>query len=345
MRRALFSCLVAASVWTNASASENILNLYTWSGVIPEFAIQQFEKETGIKVNFSTYDSNEILYAKLKASEDAGYDIVEPSSYYVDRMRKQNMLEPLDKSKLPGLKNIDPQFLDQSYDRHNKFSVPFIWGTTGIYVNKAYFAPKSLTKWSDLWDARFKNQLMLLDDSREVFAIALHTLGYSVNDENPEHIQAAYLKLKELLPNIKLFKSDGVITIMIDEDANIGMAWDGDLYKAKKENPELEYIFPSDGFLMFLDSFVMVKNPPHRENAYKFLNFMLRPDVAKAIVLSTSFATPNLAAQKLLPKEIQTNTTIYPSHAILRRGELQTDMSDESLALYEKYWEKLKMEG
>ncbi len=329
----------------NAVAEEKILNLYTWSNVIPEFVIQQFEKETGIKINFSTYDSNETLYAKLKATEDAGYDLIEPSSYYVDRMRKQGMLEPLDKTKLLGFNNLDPQFLNQSYDPENKFSIPFIWGTTGIYVNKNYFDPKTLTKWSDLWNPQYKNQLMLLDDSREVFAIGLRVLGYSGNDENPLHIHAAYLKLKELLPNVKLFKSDGVITIMIDEDANIGMAWDGDLYKAKKENPNLEYIFPSDGFVIYVDCFALAKNAPHRDNAYKFLSFLLRPDIGKVVALSNNFATPNKAAQKLLPKEVRSNLAIYPSREILRRGELQADMDDKALELYEKYWEKLKMEG
>lgn len=331
---------------TSAIAGENILNVYTWSGVIPEFAIQQFERETGIKVNFSTYDSNEIMYAKLKATKDVGYDIIEPSSYYVDRMRRQNMLEKIDKTKLSHFDNLDPTFLKQKYDPTNDYSIPFIWGTTGIFVNREYYPlSHSLTRWADLWDKKFENQLMLLDDSREVFSVALLALGYSINDMNPAHIKQAYLKLKTLLPNTKVFKSDGVIAILIDEDATIGMAWNGDLYKAKKENSHLDFIYPKDGFVIWVDNFAIAKNAPHRENAYKFINFMLRADVAKEVSLNNNYPTPNLAAQKLLPEDIRHNATIYPSHEVLNRGQFQTDMDDAAVQLYEKYWEKLKMGG
>lgn len=329
------------------AAEDNVLNLYTWSGVIPESIIQQFEKETGIKVNFSTYDSNETMYAKLKATTDGGggYDVIEPSSYYIDRMQRQGMLEKLDKSKLSHFKNEDPTFLNQSYDPHNRFSVPFIWGVTGIFQDTNEFSQSRVTGWSDLWDKKYENQLMLLDDSREVFAMALLSLGYSINDTRPEHIKQAYLKLKELSPNVKVFKSDGVITILIDEDVGMGMAWNGDVYKAKKENAMLNFIYPKEGFVIWVDSFAIPLNAPHRENAHRFLNFMMRADIAKMTSLANDYPTPNLAAKKLLPKEIRDNPIIYPSHDVLRHGQYQTDIPDEALELYERYWEKLKMEG
>ncbi len=325
--------------------SDNILNLYTWSNDIPESVIQQFEKETGIKVNASSYDSNEVMYAKLKAAKNAGYDVIEPSSYYVDRMRRQGMLEKLDLSKLSHFKNLDPEFLNKPYDPHNHFSLPFTWGTTGIFMNTRDYPVESISHWADIWDKKYENQLMLLDDSREVFSMALITLGYSVNDSNPEHIKEAYLKLKKLIPNIKVFKSDGVITILIDEDISIGMVWNGDLYKARKENPNLVFVYPKDGFLIWLDSLAIPKNAPHRENAYRFINFIMRADIAKTVSLSNSFPTPNLAGRKLLPREVRENTTVYPPHDVLRRGQYQTDVTDEALDLYEKYWEKLKMGG
>jgi spermidine/putrescine transport system substrate-binding protein len=324
-------------------AAENSVNVYTWSGVIPDFIIQQFEKETGIKVNFSTYDSNETMYAKLRASKNAGYDIIEPSSYYIDRMRKQNMLEPLDKSKLIYYKNLNSDFLNQAYDPQSQFSIPFIWGITGIFTNETAFPKNSIHRWSDLWDPKYKDQLMMLNDSREVFSIALRVLGYSTNDNNPEHIKQAYLKLKELMPNIKLFNSDAVISIFIDGDAMIGMAWNGDLFKAKKENPKLTFTYPADGFVIWVDNFAIPKNAPHRENAYKFLNFLMRADVAKAIALDNNYPTANKAAQKLLPADIRNNPIVYPSHAILKQGEFQTDLGDQALTIYEKYWEELKM--
>jgi spermidine/putrescine transport system substrate-binding protein len=341
---ALAVILIGASLTAPVAAAENILNLYTWPGVIPDFAIQQFEKETGIKVNFSTYDSNEVMYAKLKADKNSAYDVIEPSSYYIDRMRHQDMLEKLDKTKLNGLKNLNPDFLNQAYDPDTSYSIPFIWGITGIFVNKDYHAVNKIQRWSDLWDKQYADKIMLLDDSREVFSMALRTLGYSVNENNPEHIKQAYLKLKELLPNIKIFNS-APISFLIDEDATVGMVWNGDIFKAKKENPQLEFIYPKDGFVIWVDNFAIPKNAPHPENAYKFLNFMLRADVAKAVALDNNFPTANLAAQKLLPAEIRNNPIVYPKHEILRRGEFQSDIDDAALDQYEKYWERLKMGG
>lgn len=326
------------------AADDKVVNVYAWSGVIPDAVIQQFEKETGIKVNFSTYDSNEVMYAKLKASNASVYDVIEPSSYYIDRMRRQNMLEKLDRKELPNFHNLNPDFLNQAYDPKSHYSLPFIWGITGIFFNKDYLSAESINRWTDVWDPKYRDQLMLLDDSREVFSIALLALGYSINDENPEHIKEAYFKLKELLPNIKIFSS-AVLSILIDEDATLGMAWNGDLYKASKENSQLSFIFPKDGFVIWVDNWAIPKNPPHPANAYQFLNFILRADIAKIIALDNNFPTPNLAAQKLLPKDIRTNPVVYPTHDILRRGQFQKDVSDEALALYEKYWERLKMGG
>lgn len=324
---------------------KKILNLYTWSGVIPDFIIQQFEKETGIKVNFSTYDSNEVLYAKLKTSKNPGYDVIEPSADYIDRMRNQNMLEKLDKNKLSHFSNLNPILLNQPYDPQNNYSVPFIWGTTGIFFNKNYFSDNNnITHWSDLWDKKYVDKLLLLDDSREVFAIALHSLGFSGNDSNPEHIKQAYVKLKELLPNIKIFSS-AVLSILIDEDATIGTVWNGDIFKASQENKALQFIYPNDRFSIWIDNFAIPKGAPHRDNAYQFINFMLRAEVANKIALDNHFPTANLAAQKLLPAAIQHNPIVYPPETILKRGEVQKSVGEEALVLYEKYWELLKMGG
>ena len=340
----LFILVLTFCMASLSGAASKVVNVYTWSGVIPDFAIQQFEKETGIKVNFSTYDSNEVMYAKLKADKNPSYDIVEPSSYYIDRMSRQGMLEKLNRNKLPNFKNLNPEFLNLSFDPHSEYCIPFVWGVTGIFSNRNYHAAGSITKWANFWDKEYADQIMLLDDSREVFSMALNVLGYSVNDTDPEHIKQAYLKLKELLPNIKIFNSVPV-SILIDEDVTMGMVWNGDAFKAKKENSQLDFIYPEDGFVIWVDNFAIPKNAPHLENAYKFLNFMLRADVAKAVVLDNNYPSANLAAQKLLPAAIQNNPSVYPPEAILKHGQFQTDIGDDALELYEKYWERLKMGG
>jgi spermidine/putrescine transport system substrate-binding protein len=329
---------------TLAYANENILNVYTWSEEIPEKIIKQFEKETGIDVNYSSFDSNEIMFAKLRTNRK-GYDVVEPSSYYIERMQRQHMLEVLNKKQLPNYKNLDPFFINQIYDSEGKYSIPFLWGVTGIVINTDYYQPSDVKRWSDFLSPKFFNQLMLLDEARGVFSPALRMLGYSVNDINPKHLQSAFYKLKQLLPNVRLFNSDAAVSILIDEDANIGMAWNGDIVKAMLENPKLQFIFPEDGFEIWVDNFVILKDAPHKENAYRFLNFLLRPDIAMAVSREVTYATANLAARQLLPDHLKNNPILYPSYAILKRGEFQSDIGEDAAGFIEKYWELLKMGG
>lgn len=325
-------------------ATSNVLNLYMWSNYIPNKVIQQFETETHIKVNIAEYDSNETLFAKLKTAQNAGYDIVIPSSYYIAKMRNNNMLHKLDHTKLPNLKYLNPDLLNKPFDPHNQYSIPYTWGTTGIVVNKKYLNPKDIQNWSDLWNPKYKNQLLILDDVREGFAIALLTLGYSINDTNPQHIKRAYLKLKQLMPNIKLFNADAEQTVYIDEDVRVGMGWSGDIYLSQQENPNLLYIYPKDGFAIWIDCLAIAKNAPNIENAYKFINFIMRPEIAKEITMLQGFATPNLKAIKLLPKAIQNSKVINPDTAILKHGQFQNDIGQAN-QLYTKYWNLLKIGG
>lgn len=326
-------------------AEDNVLNLYAWGGEIPEFIIRQFEKESGVKVNVSSYESNEIMYAKLRTAANAGYDIVMPSGYFVSRMRDHGMLEQLDKSKLTNWKHVNPTFLHAAYDPTSTYSIPYLWGITGIYVNEQNYSPSTVQHWQDLWDARFVNQLMLIDDMREVFAMAMFSLGYPLNDENPTHIEKAYLKLKTLMKNVKVFASDTLISTMIDEDANVGMAWNGDAYKASRENQHIRFIAPKEGFVIWVDNFVLLKSAPHKEAAYKFFNFIMQPEIAKDIALYSHYPTANLTAQKLLPPAIKNNPIAYPPQEALKHGKFQTDLSPATLAIYEKYWDELKMGG
>ncbi|MFZ2314236.1 MAG: spermidine/putrescine ABC transporter substrate-binding protein [Gammaproteobacteria bacterium] len=334
-------CLLLAP--TCYAEEKKILNVYAFTGEVPDFIVRKFENETGIEVNFSTYENNEIMYAKLRANKKTGYDVIMPSSYFVDRMRRQNLLEKIDTSKIPNIKNLNPAFAHPSYDPELDDCVPYLWGITGIFYNKKYNQPQTVSKWADFWDKRFYDQLMLLDDTREVFSMALLSLGYSANDKNPEHIKQAFLKLKALMQNVKVFSTDTVVSIIIDEDATVGMAWNGDSFKAMTENNNIKFVFPSEGFVIWVDNFAIPKNAPHKDAAYAFINFMLRADIAKESALSTHYPTANLAAQKLLPLEVQNNPVAYPSKEVLKRGQFQTDVGDDILALYEKYWEELKM--
>ena len=326
-------------------AQQKVVNVYAWAGEISDDLVKQFEDETGIKVNFSTYQSNEVMLAKLRAGSMASYDVVMPSSYFVDRLRKADMLAELDKSKLPNWKNLSPEFLNPAYDSESKYSAPFIWGVTGIFVNSKYVDPKSIRKWQDLWNPIYSNELLLLDDTREVFSMALISLGYKVNDLDPQHIEQAFQYLKKLMPNVKVFSTETVISIMVDEDAKLGMAWNGDVYRASRENKDVRFIFPEDGFVIWVDNLAIPKNAPHKDEAHAFINFMLRPESGVITATKMNYPITNLAGQKLLPAEIRNNPIIYPAKEILKRGQYPRDLGEQTLDFYEKYWEELKMSG
>lgn len=325
-------------------AKDNELNVYNWSDYMPDDVIAQFEKETGIQINYTTYDSNETMYAKIKADPDAGYDVIVPSSYFVGRMRRQNMLQSFDKSQLPNMKYMNPALLNKSFDPGNNFSVPYFWGSTAIVTNKDYYPNGAVTSWADFWKPQFKNQLLILDDTREVFSMALISLGYSANDTNPDHIKQAYQKLLTLMPNIKVFNQEAAKAMFIDEDATVGMGYSGDIYEANKENTSLQYIYPKEGFVIWIDCLSIPVGAPHLANAYKFLNFLMRPDIAEKLSTETGYASPNAAAIKLMPVDVQNNYIIYPSQAVLKNGQFEDDVGSAS-ELYEKYLELLKISG
>lgn len=322
--------------------SNPVVNVYAWGGEIPKKVIQQFEQESGIKVNFSTYDSNETMYAKLKASQRTIYDVVLPSAYFVERMQKQGMLQPLDHEQLPNLHNLDSRFVHNDYDPGNHYSVPIIWGATGIFFNRKVVANPPKT-WQGLWSKKWLNQLMLLDDSREVFAMALMSLGFDPNDTDPDHIKKAYKHLLQLVPNIKLFASDGIQAIIIDEDAVIGSAWNGDAFKAHSENNAIEFIYPEDGFVIWVDCLAIPKNPPHLKEALQFINFILKPETSAQIALKEGHAITNAKGRALLPSPIKNNPMIYPSADTLKNAYFQRDIGEKTVILYNGYWEQLKL--
>lgn len=326
----------------STSFATPVVNVYAWGGEIPKSVIQQFEARFGIHVNFSTYDSNETMFAKLKASRTPIYDVILPSAYFVERMQKQGMLHPLPHKQLPNLVNLDERFIHNDFDKGNRFSVPIIWGASGIFYNRAHVATPP-THWRQLWNPLWKNQLLLLDDPREIFAIALLSLGFSPNDNNPLHIKRAYEHLRTLVPNIKLFASDSVQAIIIDEDAVMGEAWNGDAFKAQKENEYIDFIYPDEGYVIWVDCLAIPKNPPHLGEALRFINFLLEAEVSKEIALAEGHAITNAKGRVLLPIDIRNNQMVYPSADTLKKAYFQRDVGEEALALMSHYWEQLKL--
>jgi spermidine/putrescine transport system substrate-binding protein len=256
-------------------------------------------------------------------------------------MRTEGLLMELDRSKIDNFKDINENLIDQSFDPKNKYSVPYLWGSTALCYNDKYIK-ENVNSFNILFDQKYAHKILLTDDLREVFHIALKLLGYSGNDTNEEHIEQAYEKLKTLIPNVKIFNSFSPKLNYINEEVILGVNHNGEAYLASLENPDIKYVYPKEGSILWVDSFVIPSNVKNIENAYRFINFLLRPEIAKEISETTGFATTNKAAMLLLPKEIQNNPTIYPSKEILDQGEFQNDVG-EAIVIYEKYWEMLKL--
>ena len=335
--------LIALLIPLTTGAANKTLNLYLWANEVPASLIKKFENETGIKVNISSYDSNEILYTKLKTAKNLGFDIVSPSTYFVQKMQENNLLLKFNKQKIPNWKNLANDFLNQAYDPNNDYSMPLIWGATGIFVNKRYIEPTTVTHWQNLWEPRFNDRLLLLDDMREVFAMALIKCGYSANDENPAHIRQAYHALKALRPNIKVYNSTAMITLVADEDVTVGMAWNGDVSRTRRDNTNVIFQYPEDGFVLWVDSLVIPKTAPHPDAAYAFINFLLEPENSAEVITKGLFPVPNKHVQALLPANLSKNPALFPPQSVLKRGEILTSLAPATIQLMEKYWELLRI--
>ena len=324
-------------------AFSNKLYIYGWFGSIPDNIINKFTQETGIKVFLSSYENNETMYAKLMLlGKQPSYDIVFPSTYFIQRMVKNNLLEELDKSKVPNIQNINENVLNLDFDPKNKFSIPYVMWFTGIMYNSK-FVDRKINSWNDLFDPKYRKRVLLLDDVREVFHIALNLLGYDVNTVDENEIKNAYDELKSILPNINLFASESTKKYYLSEDVVIGMNWNGDAYEAMLEDEDLKFVYPKEGAIFSMDNFVILKNAKNKENAYKFIDFICRPEIAKEIIEEIGLSTPNLAVKNLLNSELKNNKTIFPSPEVINKSIIHNDLG-ESIRLYTKYWNMLKVE-
>lgn len=312
-----------------------------WSEYIDPAVLDDFTRQTGIRVQYSTYDSNEALYAKMKLTDGAGCDVVVPSTYFISKLAREQLLLPLDKAKLPNIANLDPALMDQPYDKGNAVSVPYMWGMSAIAVDTAKIDAKTVTAWADLWKPAYKGQVIMLDDVRETFAVALRAIGKSGNTTDAKEIEAGYLKLAALMPNIRKFDSESPKDAFLQGDVAIGMLWNGEAYLAQQENPKIALVFPQEGGVLWIDSFAIPVNAKHPAEAHALINFLLTPEAGKRNSEAVGYGTANLAARRLLAPEVAGNPVAYPPADVLAKAELQVDIGD-AITVYEGYWQKLK---
>lgn len=328
-------------VASNTYAAKQVV-VYNWSEYIPESLLEKFTEETGIEVVYSTYESNEVMYAKLQLQKNAGYDLIVPSAYYVAKMAKEKMLRPIDKSKLSHFSELDENLLNKEFDPNNKFSVPYLWGSTGIGINSNEIDPKTISSWKQLFDKKYAKQLLLTDDLREVFHIALVLNGHSPNTTDPNEIKQAYELLKTLMPNVLTFNSDAPREPYLAGDVNLGMIWSGEAVMAQEEDPAIQYIYPKEGAIFWVDSFAIPSGAKNINEAHAFIDFMLRAENSAACVEEIGYATASKAAIELLDEDTRNNPAIFPSSEVIKAGYFQNDVG-EAVSIYNQYWELLKV--
>lgn len=317
------------------------LVIYNWGDYIDPELLTQFTKETGIKVDYQTFDSNEAMYTKIQQGGTT-YDLTIPSEYMISKMIAEDLLLALDKSKIEGLENIDPQFLNLSFDEGNDYSIPYFWGTLGIVYNES-MVENPPHEWEDLWSEEYRDNIMLVDGAREGMGIGLQTLGYSLNSRNKHELEEAANHLYQLTPNIKAIVSDEIKGYMIQEAAAIAVSFSGEASEMLDGNDQLHYVVPSKGSNLWFDNMVIPKTAKNIDGAYAFINFMLRPEVAYQNALYIGYATPNIKAKEMLPDEIKADEAFYPSEETLENLEVYDNLGRKLLGDYNDLYLQFKM--
>jgi len=286
------------------------LNLFAWSEYVPQTVIDGFTKETKIKVNYETFASGEEMLAKMLAG-GASYDLVQPPDYIAEVLIRNKLLTPIDAKKLPNLKNVAPEFLGMPHDPEQKFTVPFMIGTVGIVVNTDV-VKEPIRGYKDVFQPKFKNRIVVVNDNRELVSWVLVTLGLDQNDITPANLAKVKPVLAEWIKLVKVFDSDSPKTALLSGEVDLGVVWSGEAARLYEEDKKFAYILPEEGAHPFVDVMAIPANAENVDAAHKFLDYILRPEVSKLISDEFPYTNPNLEARKLLSEEQLENPASYP---------------------------------
>ncbi|RIY32085.1 ABC transporter substrate-binding protein [Psittacicella gerlachiana] len=330
---------------TKESLPKQKLYVYNWTEYITSDLLNKFTKETGIEVVYTTYESNEEMYAKLKLNSNSSqpYDIVVPSNHYVAKLIAEKLIQPLDLTRLQ-VENILPETLNKPFDPNNQYSVPYTYGFTTIGIDKSYAPNLEIKSLNDLWKPEYQD-LMLLNDQRDLFSLALKALGYDPNTTDPEQIKQAYEKLRQLMPKVKTFNSDAPEVPFVNREVVTGVIWTGSAFRGSLDDPNLTVVWPEEGAVAFIDSFVIPNGAKNLEAAYAFINFMLEPENAVEILQNLGFQPANRLIKDLLPLEWQNSNILFPPEWVFEKSTFNADLDNKTLEIYNKYWNQLRVSG
>ena len=339
------SCLAGLSGC--GSSKKTTLYVYNWGQYISEGddgsldVIAAFEEAyPNIRVQYSTYDSNEIMYSKL-SNGGITVDVIIPSDYMIGRMVQEGMLEELNFDNIPNYQYIDDSFKNTSYDPENKYSVPYTWGTVGIIYNTKYVDEADVTGWELLWNEKYAGKILMFDNSRDAFGIAEYLLGYDVNTTDEAELQACSAKLAEQKPVVQQYVMDQIFDAMENEEAWIAPYYAGDYLTMVEENPDLAFYRPTaQGYNMFIDAMCIPTCCQEKEAAEAFINFLCSPEISSANMEFLGYSVPSTAAKELMDPEVAGSEVAYPDADTLTTGTSFNFLPEET----SRYMESLFME-
>lgn len=327
-----------------AENDDNVVIVYNWGEYIDPDMLEQFEAETGIRVIYDEFETNETMYPKVEAGA-AEYDVVCPSDYMISKMIQNDLLLELDFDHIPNAKNnIGTQYWQQSegFDPGNRYSVPYCWGTVGILYNKT-MVEEPITSWAQLWDEKYRDEILMQDSVRDAFMVAEKLYGYSMNTLDEQELLIVRDALIDQKPLVQAYVIDQVRDKMIGNEAAIGVIYSGEAIYTQYENSDLEYVIPAEGTNVWIDSWVILKNAPHKENAEKFIDFMCRSDIALKNFEYITYSTPNDAAKALIEdEEIKNSPIAFPDLSRYDNLETYTYLGEEGDTLYNELWKEVK---
>jgi spermidine/putrescine transport system substrate-binding protein len=316
------------------------INLYTWEGYVPIDVIDAFTEETGIKVNYSYFNDNDEMYAKLKQQKNT-YDVIICSDYIIDTMRKEGaLIQKLDKSKLPNYKNIDPAFRHPFYDPEDEYAVPYA-GAAALLVYDSRRVSVPIKSYADLWKPELKGQIWGLNSIRDMLGITLMTMGESINATDPEVLDRARRKLMELKPNMAGFGAQMPDEALIGGEASVAYLFGSQATNAATSIPDLKYVYPDEGFILYVDNIVLADGAPNKDNALKFMNFVMDERTAASITSQINYTCTNQAAKEYLPQEFLDNPMINIPSEYLAKSQGMREVGS-AMTIYDEIWTEFK---
>lgn len=317
-----------------------VLNVLNWSSYIPNEVISDFSKESGIKVNYSTYSSNEELLAKISSSKEGTYDLIFPSDYMLEVMIRREMLDTMDTSKLENFNNLNENYLGLEYDKNNEYSIPFIAASTVISYNREVIKD-DIISYNDLLNPKYKNEIVLIDDQRIIIGMALLANGFDMNSVDEDELEIAKNWLKELRKNLKAFDSDSPKNFLITKEASIAVLWNAEGALANMQNSNIKNIFPLEGFALSIDNFAIPKGAKNKSEIYEFIDYILRPEVMAKIVSSYPYKNLNKETDLLLDESYLNNNAANIPDIIMGEGIFVKNIGDK-VKLYDQIWAEIK---